>query len=157
MIFGHIGNLGQEKAALCPTLQKGLEYLRKTDFGAVSPGKYEIDGDRMYALVQEYHPQPKGDRKAERHKKYIDIQYIAQGEECIGFALYTPECEVLEDKLAEKDAVFYKTVKDEIALNMPAGTYAVFFPNDIHRPCCLGPADALVKKVVLKIKVSECC
>ena len=154
MIFGHLENLSKEKAAVCSALRDGLEYLAKTDFKSMASGRYEISDD-MYALVQEYATQPKAERKAERHEKYIDIQYIDQGEECIGFALLSPECEVSEDKLAEKDAVFFKTVKDEVALIMPAGTYAIFMPSDIHRPCCQSGTASQVRKVVLKIKVSS--
>lgn len=153
MIFGQLSNLEKEKAAVGGVLRKGLEYLAKHDFNTMEIGRHEID-DNMYALVQEYVPQPKEERKAERHEKYIDIQYVHQGEEGIGFAFVSPECEVSEDKLAEKDAVFYKTVKDEVALVMPAGTYAIFFPADIHRPCCISKTAEKVRKVVLKIKVS---
>lgn len=153
MIFGHLGNLANEKTAVHSVLRKGLEYLAKTDFSAMEIGRQEID-DNMYALIQEYETQPKADRKAERHEKYIDIQYVHSGEEQIGFALYSPANEVQEDKLAEKDAIFYKTVKNEIALVMPAGSYAIFFPADVHRPCCSSGQAGKVRKVVLKIKVS---
>lgn len=149
-------NLTQEMALFHPLLQKGMQYLRDTDFAKLAVGRYEIDGDNLFALVQEYEPQPKPERKAETHAKYADVQYVAQGQECIGFARLTPACEVAEDKLAEKDAVFYKTVKDEVGLVLNAGAYAVFMPADVHRPCCLGPAGKVrVKKVVLKVKVSE--
>jgi YhcH/YjgK/YiaL family protein len=153
MIFGQLSNLAKEKAAIGGVLQQGLEYLAKTDFKSLAVGRYEVD-ENIYALVQEYVTQPKADRKAERHEKYIDIQYVDQGEEAIGFALLSPENEISEDKLAEKDAVFYKTVKDEVALVMPAGTYAIFFPADVHRPCCVSKQPEQVRKVVLKIKVS---
>lgn len=153
MIFGHLSTMPKEKAAVSGVLQQGLEYLAETDFTSMELGRHDID-DNMYALVQEYVTQPKAERKAERHAKYIDIQYIVQGEEAIGFALYSPEDEVSEDKLAEKDAIFYKTVKDEVELIMPAGTYAIFFPADVHRPCCISKKPEQVRKVVLKIKVS---
>lgn len=153
MIFGHLANLAKEKAAIGGVLQKGLEYLAQTNFKSMAVGRYEID-ENMYALVQEYVTQPKADRKAERHEKYIDIQFVEQGIECIGFAVASPESEISEDKLAEKDAVFFKTVKDEVAMIMPAGTYAIFFPADIHRPCCDNGSPVQVRKVVLKIKVS---
>lgn len=153
MIFGHLSNLAKEKTAVNGVLQQGLAYLATTNFASMELGRHEID-DNMHALVQEYVTQPKAERKAERHEQYIDIQYIAQGEEAIGFALLSPDNEIAEDKLAEKDAIFYKTVKDEIALVMPAGTYAVFFPSDVHRPCCISKQPEQVRKVVLKIKVS---
>ena len=36
---------------------------------------------------------------------------------------------------------------------MTDGCYAIFFPEDVHRPCCqMGQAED-VKKIVLKIRV----
>ncbi len=154
MIVGHIANLEKEKKAFAPLLQQGLEYLAKTDFTQMPAGRYEIQGDTLFALVQEYQPDLKANRKAETHVKYIDIQYIASGEEMIGYGLLTDENEVLEDKLAEKDAKFYKTVKNEMDLILTQGMYGVFFPDDVHRPCCLATPGVTVKKVVMKVKAS---
>lgn len=152
MFFGHISNFKVDKSALHVALQAGLKYLAETDFGGMAPGRYELN-ENMYALVQDYVPQPAAERKAECHERYIDIQYIVSGEECIGFAVAAAENQILEDKLAEKDAIFFKTVKDEIALIMPAGSYGIFLPSDVHRPGCQYQAATAVRKVVLKINV----
>lgn len=155
MILGHIKNLDVEKGAFSPTLVKGLAYLANTDFSTLVPGRYELDGDKMFALVQDNQTQPKAQRKAETHEKYIDVQYIAEGVEVMGYALNSPEHEIKENLLAEKDAIFYKTVKGEIDLVVFQGMYAVFFPHDVHRPGCMyGAEPSIVKKVVLKIAVS---
>jgi YhcH/YjgK/YiaL family protein len=153
MILGHIKNLKQEKYLFSGNLLKGLEYIQNADLNSLAPGKYEIDGKNVFVLISEYNTEPKQQRKAEAHKKYIDIQYIAKGEENIGHSFLAPDNEVLEDRLEEKDAIFYKTVQKEVDLYLNEGTYGIFFPEDVHRPCCAVGEPAPVRKVVVKILV----
>jgi YhcH/YjgK/YiaL family protein len=155
VILGHISNLAKDKLALAPILQKGLQYLQSTDFLSMAPGCYEVDGDNMFALVQSNKPEPRAQRKAETHAKYIDVQYLVQGAEIIGYSDIKYGAEVLENLLAQKDAIFYKTVINESELVLTQGMYGIFFPWDIHRPSCLLDRYSEVKKVVLKIKLSE--
>ena len=58
---------------------------------------------------------------------------------------------VLEDKLAEKDVVFYANPVDETQVVLTAGMYGIFFPWDVHRPNCALLTPAPVRKVILKI------
>lgn len=154
MIYGQLKNFEQEKVAFSPALQKGLLYLKNTDFSTLSVGRHDIDGDTMFALVSEYATEPKKDRKPEAHKRYIDIQYLASGEEMIGCSLLSSEYEVLQDELELKDLIFYNEVKQEVDMLLKPGVYAVLFPSDVHRPCCMVSSAARVKKVVIKIAVS---
>lgn len=154
MIYGELKNFEQEKAAFSPALQKGLLYLKNTDFSALTVGRHDIEGDTIFALVSEYVTEPKEIRRPEAHQKYIDIQYLALGEEMIGCSLLSPVYEVLQDELALKDLIFYKEVSAEIDMLLKPGVYAVLFPNDVHRPCCMLRSPAKVKKVVVKIALS---
>lgn len=154
MIFGKLDSLSKDKSYLPKALVKGLDYLQQTDFSKVAVGKYEIEGSSIYALVQEYQTAPKAEKKAEAHGKYIDIQYIAQGKEVIGFAPFSPESEVKENLLDQKDAIYYNSVKGEMDLMMSDGMYAIFFPEEIHRPGCNYEAGGQVRKVVVKIAMS---
>lgn len=151
MIFGKVDSLAKDKVYLAEALVKGLEYLQKTDFSKLAVGKYEIEGSSIYALVQEYQTAPKAEKKVEAHRKYIDIQYIVQGNEVIGFAPFSPESEVKENLLDQKDGIYYKSVKGEMDLVMSGGMYAIFFPEEIHRPGCNYENGFQVKKVVVKI------
>jgi biofilm protein TabA len=151
MIFGSIQNLETDRKYLGKALVQGLEYLSKTDFSKVEPGRYEIEGAAIFALVQEYRTAPKGEKKPEAHRKYIDIQYIHQGAEIIGYVLENPANEISEDRLAEKDVLNFKTVQNEMDLILTQGMYAILFPQDIHRPGCHFGEGGNVKKVVLKI------
>lgn len=155
MILGFIQHIDKEKTIYPAALQKGLEYIKNTDFSALPAGKYPIDGDKMFALVSEYMPEAKELRKAETHEKYIDIQYIVSGEEIMGVAPLSTTAEVLEDCLAERDAIFYKKFANEIDVQTCEGMYILFFPWDIHRPNCISRPGVKVRKVVLKIATAE--
>ena len=155
MILGHIGQSEQEGALYRGIIQKGLTYLRNTDFSKIADGKHRIDGDNMVAIISEYSPAAKEDRKAETHNKHIDIQYIHSGEEIMGFGRLVDGVETSDGYLPEKDATFYNSVKNELAIKVVQGMYAVFFPWDIHRPGCTSQPGVKVRKVVLKLKVSD--
>ncbi len=153
MILGHIKNLDKERGLLPPALRTGLEYLANTDFAKMAAGKYEIAGSDIYVALSEYTTAGKENKKLEAHVKYIDIQYIASGTEIIGYGDLVPGLTVTEDKLAEKDVVFYQTVPNETELKLAAGMYAIFFPWDVHRPGCAAGSPAAVRKAVVKVKM----
>ncbi len=155
MILGHIKNLQQEKGLFAQALQTGLEYLAKTDFTGLAPGKYEIAGSDIYASLSEYTTDRKENKKPEAHVKYVDIQYMISGTENIGCADLAPGLAIKEDKLAEKDVIFYQAVEGETDLKMSAGMYAVFFPWDVHRPGCAAGDPAPVRKVVVKVRADK--
>ena len=155
MILGHICQSEQEEVLYPKVIQKGLAYLRDTDFSKIADGKYKIDGDSMVAIISEYFPDVRENRKAETHNQYIDIQYIDSGEEVMGFASLADGVETPEGYLTEKDATFYKRVENEIDIKVLQSMYAVFFPWDIHRPGCISQPGVKVRKVVLKLKVSD--
>ena len=151
MIFGSIQNIETDKKYLGKALVRGLEYLAKTDFSKVEAGRYEIEGAAFFALVQEYHTSPKEEKKPEAHRKYVDIQYVAQGAEVIGYGLDNPANEISGDRLAEKDVLNFRSVQNEIDLILTQGMYTILFPQDVHRPGCHYGEGGNVKKVVLKI------
>ena len=41
-------------SAISPRIKTALEYISKTDFSSMEPGRYELDGSNMFALVQAY-------------------------------------------------------------------------------------------------------
>ena len=65
---------------LHPSFEQAFTFLRSTDLKSLPTGRISIDGDAIYALVQEYQTKPVDQGKWESHKRYIDIQYIVSGE-----------------------------------------------------------------------------
>lgn len=132
------------------SVKKGLQYLEETDFSKVEPGKYELDGKDLFAVVSEYESKKIGDAKTENHVNYIDIQYIVSGKEHIGYAIfYNQETSVPYN--AEKDVAFYEC--GTALIPYISGEFAIFFPDDLHQPSIGLDGQSAVKKVVVKIKV----
>jgi biofilm protein TabA len=153
MICGSIRNLETDRKYLGKALVRGLEYLAKTDFSTMEAGRHEIDGTAFFALVQEYRTASKAQKTPEAHRKYVDIQYVHQGSEILGYAPDGPANEVSQDRLQEKDVLNFKNVQNEVDLILTEGMYAILFPQDIHRPGCNYGQGGMVKKVVLKIRI----
>jgi YhcH/YjgK/YiaL family protein len=134
---------------LHPLFAKAFEFIHKTDFSELSDGKYEIENDKLFAMVQEYNTKDETEGKPEAHRKYIDIQYIHSGVELIGIASLSDN--VLISDEPGKDLAFYESETSFIKLE--AGMFAVFFPEDIHMPGIKLNQSAKVKKVVVKVLV----
>jgi YhcH/YjgK/YiaL family protein len=137
--------------AISLRIKAALEHLATTDFTNIEPGRYELDGNNLFVLVQKYDTLPKDQGKWECHRKYIDIQYIADGIEQIGFSNIS-NMKITTEYNPEKDVAFLSGDGDVVTLTK--GSYGIFFPDDAHQPK-LAPENkpGPVKKVVVKIKV----
>ena len=151
MYLSHIATLDRDAASLPTDIQRGLRFLADTVIAALPAGRVDIDGDRMFALIQDYDTVPKAEKRPESHARYIDIQYVASGREVIGYAPLAGDNPVAENFFEGRDVQFFSTVADETDLVLGTGAYAVFHPTDIHRPGCAAGAPAKVRKVVVKI------
>lgn len=154
MIYGNI-HAPESSSAYSETIQKAIRILKETDVTHMHHGKYPLNGDRLILQINEITTGPKETKRPEVHKKYIDVQYMVHGHEYIGFYPDEKKAEVLEDQLEENDVLFYKEDDsvNEIMLPMTDGCYAVFFPEDVHRPCCQMGQPEDVKKIVLKVRI----
>jgi YhcH/YjgK/YiaL family protein len=130
-------------------IAKGFDYLRTTDLDSLPCGKHDIDGDTIFALVQEYQTKPIVECKLESHKKYIDIQYVIQGEEMMGITTQNNQT-ILEQNL-EKDYTFYEGTTSLVRVSK--GMFTIFFPDDLHQPCVQTETVLEVKKVVIKVMI----
>jgi len=151
MIFGDINNINDMEKVLPKVILKAIEYLKDNDFLGMKTGVYKIEGEDIFAQVVDIKTRQKDEASPEVHKKYIDVQFSVEGKEKIGFARDTDNNEVLEDLLNEKDIKFYKNMESEIDLIMKPGSFAVFFPNDVHRPGCALGEPCTIRKVIVKI------
>ena len=137
-------------AGISANLRKGFEFLKNTDFSSLKVGRYEIDGKEVFALVSEYESKAPQDCKPEAHRMYIDIQYIVSGREAIGFATLNNQ-KIINEYNPGKDIEFFSGKTTPLTLE--SGMFAVFFPQDIHRPCMRIEGPENVKKVVIKVKM----
>jgi YhcH/YjgK/YiaL family protein len=136
-------------STLTKRLAKGFEFIAETDLVAIGAGKHEIVNDDIFAIVQEYDTKEEKDCVLEGHHKYIDIQYVIQGVELMGFTPLTNQVAVEEN--LEKDYTFYNG--ETSMLRVEEGMFTLFFPEDLHRPGVKAGEISKVKKVVVKVKI----
>ncbi len=130
-------------------LELAFKYLQETDFSAIEPGRYEIAGTKIYALIQQYESKPKEKGRWEAHRRYMDIQYVWQGEELFGYA-----------HLDDLTTISYDENKDFVTLEgsgnfltLPSGSFVIVAPQDAHMPGIAISTPAPVKKIVVKVLI----
>lgn len=134
-------------------IQTALRWLQARDVAAMAPGVYEIEGRDIFAQVFDVTTAPQAEKKPEVHRLYIDVQYLASGEELLGFAPDKGGA-VLSESHPDSDLYFYEQAPGEMLLRAEPGSYTIFFPNDIHRPGVMAGAPMTVRKAVVKVKAS---
>ena len=149
MIVDRLGNRSVD-AHVPPRVRQALEYLRTTDLAAVPLGRHEIDGDRLFALVQEYDTRPPDDCVWEAHRRYVDVQYVVRGAERMGHASIGDMVPRV-DYDAEKDVALFEPGSRFVTVT--AGMVAIFGPDDVHSPCNAVENPQPVRKVVIKVSV----
>ncbi|MDH4202453.1 MAG: YhcH/YjgK/YiaL family protein [Phycisphaerae bacterium] len=151
MILDHLdnalmyGGVGQRIAI-------GLALLNEESVRDAMPGKYEVDGENLFYIVDEYETKPVEEGRLEIHRKYLDIQYIVSGAECIGTA---PLAGLIEEAPydGEKDLAFYQYTPDMSRLHLHKGMFAIFWPNEPHMPGRSINNPEKVKKIVVKVRM----
>jgi YhcH/YjgK/YiaL family protein len=149
MIFDNLSNAGLY-SSISSNLKKAFDYLQSQDFTKVENGTYEIDGKNVFAIVKEYDSIPKADGKWEIHREYIDIQFIASGVESMGFCA-ADTMQPIGEFNTEKDILFLSGEGDYVTV--AANHFAVFFPQDAHKPNLAVTTPAPIKKVIMKVRV----
>ncbi len=132
----------------------GFAYLEKCLQEMPAPGVYEIDGKNLFSKVQSFTTRQEG--FYETHDHYIDIQYMAQGKELVYIAQrrdLTPKGEY--DPV--EDAQFYTDDDLGSRFVFEEGSFAIFFPDDAHKPSMVLGEPAKAGKIVLKVKCDLEC
>ena len=150
MIVTHLERL-EEQAALSTALRCALAFLRRAQTQNLADGKIEIDGERVYAVVQSYETLGNNEWIFEGHRKYIDIQFIAAGEEIVGWA--SLEHATVTAPYDEAKDMWLGTVPSNAItpVRLSAGQVAVFYPADAHAPKHSTDAPTRVKKILVKV------
>jgi YhcH/YjgK/YiaL family protein len=146
MIFDQLTNAALY-TALGPGIARGLAFLASTDLQALSPGKHELDGKRLFVLVSDYTTKPEADGRWEAHRDYLDLQYMVSGIERMGIAPTTHLRET--DYQADRDIVWLEGAGDFVTF--VAGQFMILWPGDAHMPGIAVNHPVKGRKVVVKI------
>lgn len=134
---------------------RALDFLKNTDLKALPGGRHAIEGDMMYANVDDVETKLFEATKPESHRNYVDIQFMVSGEENMGFFVDKGMVKPVES-YPDRDCYFYPNeAVDEGQIHCPEGYYTVFFPSDVHRPLlAVNDKPIKIRKVVVKVHVS---
>ena len=149
MILDTVQNAGLYKN-IHKNLAVGLQYIQDTDFSSLEMGKYEIEGDKIFAILQSYDTKEEADCRLEAHKKYIDIQFMISGDEVMGVVPFNNQ--EISEALPDNDVTFFKGTGDHVLVK--EGSFTVFYPSDVHAPGIkAGISNNKIVKVVVKVEL----
>ncbi len=150
MIFDNLNN-AQQYYKLNENFKICFEFLLNNNLKSLKEGKYEIQGNKIFANVQNLTTKEKSEKKWEAHKKYIDIQYLITGKECMGYGIYK-NFKSIKNYDTNKDVEFLKGEKYNY-INLEEGEFIIFYPNDVHAPMLSVNNSENIKKVIIKIAI----
>jgi biofilm protein TabA len=129
---------------------KAIEFLLRPDLKELAVGKYDIDGERVYAVVSNDPGRRKEAALLETHEKYIDIQLVLAGTDEMG---WKPKslCNRPSGEYDPKSDVQFFADEPDTWLSTKNGMFAIFFPEDAHMPLI---SSGQLHKVVVKIAVA---
>jgi len=132
-------------------IARALDFLQHTDLAGLELGRHELVGDDIYALVSEYVSKRPGEGRWEAHRRYIDLQCVASGNERIGYA---PLGRLTPEPYDEVKDIMRPVGTGEF-LTLGPGQFMLLWPADAHMPGIAVGEPTTVKKVVVKIRVAE--
>ena len=162
-IFGTIETVKEQ--INCPSFEKAFLYIDKlqdknsdeykslSNIGLDDCNKMVLD-ENCFVLEQAYISKNKEDCFFESHKKYIDIQYVFEGEEIMEVENIS-NLEVTTAYKEDLDYAKYSQSKNSSILKIRQNELAIFFPQDAHMPCIKLDEKKKVIKAVFKISANS--
>lgn len=127
-------------------IENGIQFIKNSD--GLIVGRYEFDGG--FALIQEGVTKPIEECVFETHRRYIDLQYIANGCEILEWAEQS-DLEVISAYDEKKDIELKKGEGTQIEITK--GLFYILFPNDGHKACCHIDNEKSYRKIVVKCEI----
>jgi biofilm protein TabA len=131
-----------------------LKFILEHDCLHLPDGELEIEGRELFVRIMTYVPKPAAENTFEAHRRYADVQYLVSGAEVMQTARMK-DLTPVSDYDPTGDYHFFKVFGAVSDVVVQEGEFAVFYPEQAHRPSCSyaghkGP----VKKLVFKVKVN---
>ncbi len=129
---------------------KANVFLLRPDLTELPVGKYEIDGERIFALVSKSVGRKREDARLETHDKYIDIQLILSGTDDMG---WKPKslCKQPSGDYDPKNDIQFFSDQPDTWITTQRGAFVIFFNDDAHMPLI---SSGEIHKVVVKVAVA---
>jgi YhcH/YjgK/YiaL family protein len=146
MIIDNISNY-KRYLDLHPAFAKAFEFL--DNLKEDDRGSFQINGKALFASIAKVTGRGKDAAKLEAHTKYIDIQYILDGADHIGWADTRPDNPSTE--YDQENDYRFVNIKPVSWIDVPKGYFVIFFPEDAHAPLA---GQKNMTKVFMKVKAN---
>jgi len=140
-------------------LDVAIDWVQSCDLASLEAGRVEIDGSRVFALVQEPTTKLVQDAHFEVHRRYLDLQFDLEGVEDVKvtFGDVVPCGDF--DEAADKgycDAAYAGDGR-VTCVSLAGGRFAVFMVGEPHMPTLApqGESPSRLRKVCVKILADE--
>ncbi|MNO38456.1 Toxin-antitoxin biofilm protein TabA [compost metagenome] len=152
MILGSLSAWEMHSKYENPVIVEAIEELKVILQHEPDLGRIEIRGNEIYVSIMALEAKSLEEQVAEKHETYIDVHYLIEGKETIGWSPLQEGIDAVKPYDAEADYALYPLSSQEVLLTLEPGMFAVFFPHDVHRPG-MGQPGEKIKKAVIKIHV----
>ncbi|OBX88207.1 N-acetylneuraminate anomerase [Haemophilus haemolyticus] len=141
------------KVGLPKVIAEVCDYLNTLDLNALENGRHDIN-DQIYMNVMEPETAEPSSKKAELHHEYLDVQVLIRGTENIEVGANYPDLSKYESYNEADDYQLCADINDKFTVTMKPKMFAVFYPYEPHKPCCVvnGKTEK-IKKLVVKVPV----
>lgn len=141
------------KVGLPKVIAEVCDYLNTLDLNALENGRHDIN-DQIYMNVMEPETVEPSSKKAELHHEYLDVQVLIRGTENIEVGANYPDLSKYESYNEADDYQLCEDIDDKFTVTMKPKMFAVFYPYEPHKPCCVvnGKTEK-IKKLVVKVPV----
>jgi len=151
MIVGRLSEISAEKNVLPAAVVRGIAALLKLSPETADAGRYEVEGEQLFVLIQDVDSRTFEESRPEAHAKFADVQIPLSASERYGFSFPQPGLACTEDRLEANDVAFYERPAREFFMDIDPGSYVVFLPGELHRPCLTITEKTKIRKAVIKI------
>lgn len=125
-----------------------LEFLE--NYKGLADKKEDIVvSDNIMIKCRPYMTKAESECTYEAHEKDIDIHFVVDGDEEIGYADISHLTKVGENK--EKDMIYLEGTGANIHLGK--GDFMITFPQDAHMPCIVHDTAKICNKLIVKIRI----
>lgn len=149
MILDKLEN-GHKYDSLNPRFRAAFDFLLSHDLLALEAGKIELDGKDLLVNVNNFDGKSEENCRMESHNNFIDIQLPVNEDEFMGWKSRAELKQVTTPYNPEKDVEFYADAAASLFV-VPAGHFAIFFPEDGHQPG-IAPGKHY-RKIIVKVRV----
>lgn len=135
---------------LHPRFGRAFDFLRAANLRELPAGRHAIDGDALFVIIEDRDGRARTDAKLECHRRYIDIQFVLEGVDEMGWKPLADCRQAATDYDTARDIRFFDDAPASW-IATPAGSFCVFFPEDAHAPLV---SAGRIRKAVVKVAVA---